>query len=85
LGVQVQKLLDQIDADEIFIFFKKMAMGRSLNMMAFVKILKKFEKISGKQVLSVYLKVVESSYFNCSDEARIRFALLHSLPLCPVI
>lgn len=50
-------------------------------MMAFVKILKKFEKISGKQVLSVYLKVVESSYFNSSDEARTRFALFHSLSL----
>ncbi|RCV24303.1 hypothetical protein SETIT_5G073800v2 [Setaria italica] len=46
-----------------------LATYRNLNMMAFVKILKKFEKISGKQVLSVYLKVVESSYFNSSDEA----------------
>ena len=52
-------------------------------MMAFVKILKKFEKITGKQVLAVYLKVVESSYFNSSDEARARFALfLHPLPPC---
>ncbi|KAL6626582.1 hypothetical protein ACP70R_030308 [Stipagrostis hirtigluma subsp. patula] len=42
---------------------------RNLNMMAFVKILKKFEKVSGKQVLSTYLKVVESSYFNSSGEA----------------
>jgi hypothetical protein len=38
-------------------------------MMAFVKILKKFEKVSGKQVLSVYLRAVESSYFNSSGEA----------------
>ncbi|EEE53730.1 hypothetical protein OsJ_00080 [Oryza sativa Japonica Group] len=42
---------------------------RNLNMMAFVKILKKFEKVSGKQVLSVYLRAVESSYFNSSGEA----------------
>lgn len=48
-----------------------LAMCRNLNMMAFVKILKKFEKITGKRVLSVYLKVVESSYFNSSDEACI--------------
>lgn len=46
-----------------------LASYRNLNMMAFVKILKKFEKVSGKQVLSIYLKVVESSYFNSSDEA----------------
>ncbi|CAO2209239.1 unnamed protein product [Urochloa humidicola] len=45
-----------------------LATYRNLNMMAFVKILKKFEKITGKQVLSVYLKVVETSYFNSSDE-----------------
>ncbi|CAL4950941.1 unnamed protein product [Urochloa decumbens] len=46
-----------------------LATYRNLNMMAFVKILKKFEKVSGKQVMSVYLKVVETSYFNSSDEA----------------
>ncbi|KAK3163677.1 hypothetical protein QOZ80_1AG0006780 [Eleusine coracana subsp. coracana] len=46
-----------------------LATYRNLNMMAFVKILKKFEKVSGKQVLNVYLRVVESSYFNSSDEA----------------
>ncbi|XP_062206244.1 phosphate transporter PHO1-1-like [Phragmites australis] len=46
-----------------------LATYRNLNMMAFVKILKKFDKVSGKQVLSIYLKVVESSYFNSSDEA----------------
>lgn len=42
---------------------------RNLNMMAFGKILKKFDKITGKQVLPIYLKVAESSYFNSSDKA----------------
>ncbi|XP_072964118.1 phosphate transporter PHO1-3 [Typha angustifolia] len=42
---------------------------RNLNMLAFVKILKKFDKVTGKQVLPIYLKVVESSYFNSSDKA----------------
>ncbi|OEL27639.1 Phosphate transporter PHO1-3 [Dichanthelium oligosanthes] len=42
---------------------------RSLNMMAFVKILKKFDKITDKEVQQIYLKVVESSYFNSSDKA----------------
>ncbi|KAM7270905.1 hypothetical protein ACFE04_030119 [Oxalis oulophora] len=41
---------------------------RNLNMLAFIKILKKFDKVTGKQVLSIYLKVVESSYFNSSDK-----------------
>ncbi|XP_024021604.1 phosphate transporter PHO1 homolog 1 [Morus notabilis] len=41
---------------------------RHLNMLAFIKILKKFDKVTGKQVLPVYLKVVESSYFNSSDK-----------------
>ncbi|KAF0904507.1 hypothetical protein E2562_035066, partial [Oryza meyeriana var. granulata] len=41
---------------------------RSLNMMAFVKILKKFDKVTAKEVQSIYLKVVESSYFNVSDK-----------------
>lgn len=41
---------------------------RNLNMLAFVKILKKFDKVTGKQVLPIYLKVVESSYFNSSDK-----------------
>ncbi|KAK9107237.1 hypothetical protein Syun_023248 [Stephania yunnanensis] len=41
---------------------------RHLNMLAFVKILKKFDKITEKQVQSIYLKVVESSYFNSSDK-----------------
>ncbi|KAL6604795.1 hypothetical protein ACP70R_042739 [Stipagrostis hirtigluma subsp. patula] len=42
---------------------------RSLNMMAFVKILKKFDKVTAKEVQPIYLKVVESSYFNSSDKA----------------
>ncbi|XP_052184518.1 phosphate transporter PHO1 homolog 1 [Diospyros lotus] len=41
---------------------------RNLNMLAFVKILKKFDKATNKQVLPIYLKVVESSYFNSSDK-----------------
>ncbi|KAL9401942.1 hypothetical protein Peur_005791 [Populus x canadensis] len=41
---------------------------RNLNMLAFVKILKKFDKVTEKQVLPIYLKVVESSYFNSSDK-----------------
>ncbi|XP_051148272.1 phosphate transporter PHO1 homolog 1 isoform X2 [Andrographis paniculata] len=42
---------------------------RNLNMLAFVKILKKFDKVTSKQVLPIYLRVVESSYFNSSDKA----------------
>ncbi|GLJ12485.1 hypothetical protein SUGI_0191930 [Cryptomeria japonica] len=41
---------------------------RSLNMLAFVKILKKFDKVTGQQVLPIYLNVVERSYFNSSDK-----------------
>ncbi|EEF47623.1 xenotropic and polytropic murine leukemia virus receptor pho1, putative [Ricinus communis] len=41
---------------------------RNLNLLAFIKILKKFDKVTGKQVLPIYLKVVESSYFNSSDK-----------------
>ncbi|KAK8964708.1 Phosphate transporter PHO1-3 [Platanthera guangdongensis] len=41
---------------------------RNLNMLAFVKILKKFDKLTGKQILPIYHKVVESSYFNSSDK-----------------
>ncbi|CAN4121934.1 unnamed protein product [Withania somnifera] len=41
----------------------------NLNMLAFVKILKKFDKVTNKQVLPIYLRVVESSYFNSSDKA----------------
>ncbi|XP_020087765.1 phosphate transporter PHO1-3-like [Ananas comosus] len=42
---------------------------RNLNMLAFVKIMKKFDKVTGKQALPIYIKVVESSYFNSSDKA----------------
>ncbi|XWS23292.1 hypothetical protein CRYUN_Cryun29cG0109100 [Craigia yunnanensis] len=41
---------------------------RHLNMLAFIKILKRFDKVTEKQVLPIYLKVVESSYFNSSDK-----------------
>ncbi|CAO2828436.1 unnamed protein product [Amaranthus hypochondriacus] len=40
---------------------------RKLNMLAFVKILKKFDKVTNKEVLPIYLRVVENSYFNTSD------------------
>ncbi|KAK6134010.1 hypothetical protein DH2020_032252 [Rehmannia glutinosa] len=42
---------------------------RNLNMLAFVKILKKFDRVTSKQILPIYLRVVESSYFNSSDKA----------------
>ncbi|KAJ3694343.1 hypothetical protein LUZ60_009823 [Juncus effusus] len=43
---------------------------QNLNMLAFVKIMKKFDKVvTSKQVSPTYLKVVESSYFNSSDKA----------------
>ncbi|CAA6665489.1 unnamed protein product [Spirodela intermedia] len=45
---------------------------RNLNMMAFAKILKKFDKVTGKQVLPIYLKVVESSYFNSSGKLFVK-------------
>ena len=61
-----------------------LVMCRKLNMMAFVKILKKFEKITGKQVLSIYLKVVESSYFNSSDQACVTHIYILHL-LCPSV
>ncbi|GAB4840233.1 Phosphate transporter PHO1 1 [Ancistrocladus abbreviatus] len=41
---------------------------RNLNMLVFVKILKKFDKVTNKNVLPIYLKVVESSYFNSSSK-----------------
>jgi len=41
----------------------------SLNMVAFGKILKKFDKVSDQQAAPVYLKAVERSYFNSSDKA----------------
>ncbi|EOA33660.1 hypothetical protein CARUB_v10019828mg [Capsella rubella] len=41
---------------------------RNLNMLAFMNILKKFDKVTGKQILPIYLRVVESSYFNSSEK-----------------
>ncbi|XP_028768623.1 phosphate transporter PHO1 homolog 1-like [Neltuma alba] len=41
---------------------------RNLNMLAFMKILKKYDKVTEKQILPIYLKVVETSYFNSSDK-----------------
>lgn len=42
---------------------------RSLNMLAFEKILKKFDKVTGQQqILPIYFNVVEGSYFNTSDK-----------------
>ncbi|KAE8716052.1 Phosphate transporter PHO1-like protein 1 [Hibiscus syriacus] len=58
---------------------------RHLNMLAFIKILKKFEKVTGKQVLPIYLKVVERSYFNSSDKAREDKKFLEFVPCLPVI
>ncbi|CAN7127118.1 unnamed protein product [Brassica rapa subsp. narinosa] len=40
----------------------------SLNMIAFTKILKKFDKVSGQQASSSYLKVVKRSQFTSSDK-----------------
>ncbi|KAL6543746.1 Phosphate transporter PHO1 1 [Orobanche gracilis] len=42
---------------------------RNLNILAFVKILKKFDKATNKQILPIYIRVVESSYLNISDKA----------------
>ncbi|GMP58725.1 hypothetical protein CsSME_00022294 [Camellia sinensis var. sinensis] len=51
-----------------YIFSMSTMIFRNLNMLAFAKILKKFDKVTNKQVLPIYLKVVESSYFNSSDK-----------------
>ncbi|XAR48949.1 hypothetical protein NMG60_11031944 [Bertholletia excelsa] len=40
----------------------------SLNMVAFTKILKKFDKVCDKQTLEIYLKVVKRSHFISSDK-----------------
>ncbi|CAK9138022.1 unnamed protein product [Ilex paraguariensis] len=42
--------------------------GSSLNMLAFVKILKKFDKVSNQQTSSSYLKMVKRSHFISSDK-----------------
>ncbi|KAL3506166.1 hypothetical protein ACH5RR_031548 [Cinchona calisaya] len=43
----------------------------SLNMMAFVKILKKFDKVSNQQASASYLKTVKESHFISSDKVRL--------------
>ncbi|KAG5554259.1 hypothetical protein RHGRI_011952 [Rhododendron griersonianum] len=40
----------------------------SLNMVAFTKILKKFDKVSNEQASAIYLQVVKRSYFLSSDK-----------------
>ncbi|KAJ7515400.1 hypothetical protein O6H91_22G012300 [Diphasiastrum complanatum] len=40
----------------------------SLNLMAFSKILKKFDKVTGQNAASTYLRVVRSSYFMSSNQ-----------------
>nr|GMD81630.1 phosphate transporter PHO1 [Ipomoea batatas] len=42
----------------------------SLNMVAFVKILKKFDKVSNQQASANYLKQVKRSHFISSDKVR---------------
>ncbi|KAL8153901.1 hypothetical protein V2J09_011661 [Rumex salicifolius] len=41
---------------------------RNLNKLAFVKVLEKFDMVTKKGVSPIYLRVVESSYFNISDK-----------------
>ncbi|KAK6914124.1 EXS, C-terminal [Dillenia turbinata] len=41
---------------------------RSLNMVAFKKILKKFDNVSNQQASAAYLRTVNISYFVCSDK-----------------
>ncbi|XP_057761554.1 phosphate transporter PHO1 homolog 1 [Arachis stenosperma] len=53
---------------ELYKGLEYLKLYRNLNMLAFMKILKKFDKVTSKQVLPIYLKVVESSYFNSSDK-----------------
>ncbi|OAE19751.1 hypothetical protein AXG93_2958s1270 [Marchantia polymorpha subsp. ruderalis] len=40
----------------------------SLNLTAFAKILKKYDKVTGQRTLPIYIKAVETSYFNTSDK-----------------
>lgn len=52
-------------------YYRGLAMMKSyssLNMVAFAKILKKYDKISGQRAAAAYLKAVETSYFNTSDK-----------------
>ena len=43
----------------------------SLNMLAFAKILKKYDKVIGKYVMNTYLRAVETSYFSSPDKVVI--------------
>ncbi|KAJ9563651.1 hypothetical protein OSB04_008811 [Centaurea solstitialis] len=47
---------------------EKMIRGAEFEHACLAKILKKFDKVTNKQVLPIYLKVVESSYFNSSNK-----------------
>lgn len=40
----------------------------SLNMLAFAKILKKYDKVTGRQASPTYMKVVEKAHFSTSDK-----------------
>ncbi|KAG6546091.1 hypothetical protein Mapa_012497 [Marchantia paleacea] len=40
----------------------------SLNLTAFAKILKKYDKVTGQRTLPIYIKAVETSYFKTSDK-----------------
>ncbi|KAH7433339.1 hypothetical protein KP509_07G064300 [Ceratopteris richardii] len=40
----------------------------SLNVLAFAKILKKYDKVTGRQVSPTYMKIVENAYFSTSDK-----------------
>ncbi|XP_024533310.1 phosphate transporter PHO1-like [Selaginella moellendorffii] len=41
----------------------------SLNVVAFAKILKKYDKVTGRKAMPTYLRAVESSFFSSSDKA----------------
>jgi SPX domain protein involved in polyphosphate accumulation len=43
----------------------------SLNTLAFAKILKKYDKVTGKDVMNMYLRAVETSYFSSSEKVVI--------------
>jgi SPX domain protein involved in polyphosphate accumulation len=42
----------------------------SLNMVAFAKILKKYDKVTKRNLAPMYIKEVECSYFASSDKVR---------------
>ncbi|KAL5702369.1 Acid phosphatase pho1 [Ranunculus cassubicifolius] len=53
---------------ELYRGFSLLKTYSSLNMMAFIKILKKFDKVAKQQASSSYLKVVKRSHFISSDK-----------------